>query len=185
MRLIVGLGNPGRRYADTRHNVGYAVVANLVAAGRLGPPRLQSGCQLWRAEGLLLATPASFMNLSGAPVGALVHFFRVPVANLLVVHDELDLPLGILRFKAGGGHGGHNGLRSIAQVVGADFGRLRVGIGRPPAGGAGAADYVLARPAGEEAAALAAAIVAAATAAALWCERGIDAAMAAVHRRHK
>jgi peptidyl-tRNA hydrolase, PTH1 family len=151
MILVVGLGNPGKSYEDTRHNVGFAVVDALARA---------AGADAWRdkfsgfvARGrlgstdLALLKPQTFMNLSGQSVQPAAAFFKVPAASVLVVHDELDLPFGELRLKQGGGHAGHNGLRSIIERLGtADFGRLRVGIGRPPPGYRGdVASYVLSR----------------------------------------
>lgn len=151
MLLVVGLGNPGKSYEDTRHNVGFAVVDALARA---------AGADAWRekfsgfvARGrlgstdLALLKPQTFMNLSGQSVQPAAAFFKVPAVSVLVVHDELDLPFGELRLKQGGGHAGHNGLRSIIERLGtADFGRLRVGIGRPPPGYRGdVASYVLSR----------------------------------------
>lgn len=152
--LVVGLGNPGPQYAGNRHNVGQMVLDVLagrmsgsftshkaraaVLDGRLG--MLPGGVPGPRA---ILAKPASFMNVSGGPVGALVKFYDVDPDHLLVVHDELDLPPDTLRLKLGGGEGGHNGLRSISQALGTrNYLRLRVGVGRPP-GRMDPADYVL------------------------------------------
>jgi PTH1 family peptidyl-tRNA hydrolase len=150
--LIVGLGNPGPKYAATRHNIGFAVVDGLAvqlgarlarhkramalaAEGRLGVPG--SG------ESVVLLEPLSFMNESGGPVKALMGFYGVDAAQLIVIHDELDLPLGSIRTKLGGGDNGHNGLRSIRSSLGSgDFFRVRVGIGRPN-GRQDPADYVL------------------------------------------
>lgn len=152
--LVVGLGNPGPTYAGNRHNVGQMVVD--VIAGRVAGSftshkaraavlDARLGTLLGGAPGprVILAKPASFMNVSGGPVGALCAFYGVEVDRLLVVHDELDLPAETLRLKRGGGEGGHNGLRSISAVLGSrDYVRLRVGIGRPP-GRMDPADYVL------------------------------------------
>jgi len=151
--LVVGLGNPGPTYAGNRHNVGVMVVD--VLAARLGErwSARRARAELVQARlapvagvpgpRLVLAKPMSFMNLSGGPVGELARFFRTPPAQVLVVHDDLDLPYGTLRLKRGGGEGGHNGLRSVTQVLGTrDYSRLRVGIGRPP-GRMDPADFVL------------------------------------------
>ncbi|WP_324650673.1 aminoacyl-tRNA hydrolase [Georgenia sp. H159] len=152
--LVVGLGNPGPKYAGNRHNVGRMVVDTLarragstltshkarahVADARLGV--LPGGAPGPR---VVLAIPGTYMNLSGEPVSALLRFYGITPERLLVVHDELDLPPSTLRLKRGGGEGGHNGLRSISGSVGSkDYVRLRVGIGRPP-GRMDAADYVL------------------------------------------
>ena len=145
--LIVGLGNPGPRYAATRHNAGFFVLDEL--ADRIGTGFKAHKGQADVAEGRLagrsvvLAKPRTFMNTSGGPVAQVSRFFKVPVGQLLVVHDELDLPFGALRLKRGGGEGGHNGLRSISSSLGAkDYVRVRFGIGRPP-GRQDPADYVL------------------------------------------
>ncbi|MET8166070.1 aminoacyl-tRNA hydrolase [Streptomyces sp. NPDC005329] len=150
--LIVGLGNPGPEYAMNRHNIGF-MVADLLAEriggrfkragkaqaqvveGRLGPPGTGS-------RRVVLAKPMSFMNVSGGPVNALRDFYKVPVANIVAVHDELDIDYGVLRLKLGGGDNGHNGLKSMTKVMGADYHRVRFGIGRPP-GRMQVADFVL------------------------------------------
>lgn len=152
--LVVGLGNPGPKYAGNRHNVGRMVIDTLarragstltshkarahVADARLGV--LPGGAPGPR---VVLAIPGTYMNLSGEPVSALLRFYGIDPERLLVVHDELDLPPNTLRLKRGGGEGGHNGLRSISSSIGTrDYVRLRVGVGRPP-GRMEAADYVL------------------------------------------
>ncbi|GLU90759.1 MULTISPECIES: aminoacyl-tRNA hydrolase [Agromyces] len=146
--LVVGLGNPGAQYAGNRHNVGQMVLDEL--AGRLGAPFKSHKTPSRVAEGflrpggpkLVLAKPNSYMNTSGGPVSALAKFYDVPAERLIVVHDELDLPFDTVRLKQGGGHGGHNGLRDISKALGADYLRVRVGIGRPP-GRQDPADFVL------------------------------------------
>ncbi|GAA2686552.1 aminoacyl-tRNA hydrolase [Streptomyces lunalinharesii] len=149
--LIVGLGNPGPEYAGNRHNVGF-MVADLLAErmggrfkahktraqvveGRIGPPGPSN-------RRVVVAKPSSFMNLSGGPTTALRDFFKVPVANIVAVHDELDIDYGTLRLKLGGGDNGHNGLKSITKSLGAEYHRVRFGIGRPP-GRMPVADFVL------------------------------------------
>lgn len=146
--LVVGLGNPGPQYEKTRHNIGFMVVDTLAdrERSRLSVHK-KSGAEAVtvRIAGrqVILAKPRSYMNLSGRPIAALARFFSVDPANLIVVHDELDLDYGTLRLKLGGGEGGHNGLRSISQALGTkDYLRTRVGIGRPP-GRMDPADYVL------------------------------------------
>ena len=139
--LVVGLGNPGPTYAGTRHNAGFMVVDLL--AHRLGAAFKAHRGRADVVEGafpgpggapvpVVLMKPKCFMNESGGPVASLRNFFKVPVPQILVVHDELDLPFGILRLKAGGGPGGHNGLRSVTGALGSgEFVRIRFGIGRP------------------------------------------------------
>jgi PTH1 family peptidyl-tRNA hydrolase len=163
--LIVGLGNPGPSYSGHRHNVG-AMVAEALAARtgaslrshkaraaaaevRLSAPqgRPSGGPQGGTPAGVpsraIIAKPLTFMNESGGPVAGLLSFYKVPVENLIVIHDDLDIPFPEVRLKLGGGEGGHNGLRSITKSVGTrDYLRVRVGIGRPP-GRMDAADYVL------------------------------------------
>jgi peptidyl-tRNA hydrolase, PTH1 family len=148
--LVAGLGNPGREYAGNRHNVGF-LVADLLASrvgakfGRskrahaeVAEARLGFG-----GPRLVLVKPLTFMNLSGGPVVSLAQFFKVPVANVVAVHDELDVPFGQVRVKRGGGEGGHNGLRSMSKSLATkDYARVRVGIGRPP-GRQDPADFVL------------------------------------------
>lgn len=148
--LVVGLGNPGREYAGNRHNVGF-MVADLLA-GRIGAKFSRHRRAVAEvAEGrlglggprLILAKPLTYMNLSGGPVAALAQFYKVPVAQVVAVHDELDIPYGQLRIKRGGGEGGHNGLRSMSKSLGSkEYARVRFGIGRPP-GRQDPADYVL------------------------------------------
>ncbi|WP_333767372.1 aminoacyl-tRNA hydrolase [Streptomyces sp. IBSBF 2435] len=140
--LVAGLGNPGPEYAANRHNIGF-MVADLLAErigghfkrsgkaqaqvveGRLGPPGPLS-------RRVVLAKPMTFMNLSGGPVTALKDFYKVPTERIIAVHDELDIPYAALRLKLGGGDNGHNGLKSITKSLGADYLRVRAGIGRPP-----------------------------------------------------
>ena len=150
--LIVGLGNPGPEYAMNRHNVGF-MVADLLAEriggkfkragkaqaqvieGRIGPPGPAN-------RRVILAKPMSYMNLSGGPVNALRDFYKVPLAHVVAIHDELDIDYGVLRLKLGGGDNGHNGLKSMTKVMGPDYHRVRFGIGRPP-GRMQVADFVL------------------------------------------
>ncbi|MBE1597857.1 peptidyl-tRNA hydrolase [Streptomyces sp. 1222.2] len=150
--LVAGLGNPGPEYAANRHNVGF-MVADLLAEriggrfkragkaqaqvveGRIGPPGPAN-------RRVILAKPMSFMNLSGGPVTALRDFYKVPVANIVAIHDELDIDYGTLRLKLGGGDNGHNGLKSMTKAMGPEYHRVRFGIGRPP-GRMQVADFVL------------------------------------------
>jgi PTH1 family peptidyl-tRNA hydrolase len=155
--LVVGLGNPGKEYAANRHNVGF-MVADLLAS-RVGAKFGRSKrAHAEVAEGrlglggpkLVLAKPLTYMNLSGAPVVSLAQFFKVPVTNVIAVHDELDVPFGQVRAKRGGGEGGHNGLRSMSKSLSdKEYARVRFGIGRPP-GRQDPADYVLSDFSGAE-----------------------------------
>lgn len=132
IKVIAGLGNPGAEYNETRHNVGFMVVDKLVGSGwreRNGATAVKWRCgsaEIW------LVKPLRYMNQSGEPIRDLLRFYQIPPAGLLVVHDELDLPLGVLRAKFGGGSAGHNGVRSIEDALGTnEFARIRIGIGRP------------------------------------------------------
>jgi peptidyl-tRNA hydrolase, PTH1 family len=145
--LVVGLGNPGPRYAANRHNVGFLVVDELAARiggtfkGHKGGADVLEGRLAGRR--VVLAKPRSFMNVSGGPVVGTARFFKVDPADLVVVHDELDIPFATVRLKLGGGENGHNGLRSISKSLGTrDYLRVRFGIGRPP-GRMDPADFVL------------------------------------------
>jgi PTH1 family peptidyl-tRNA hydrolase len=146
--LVAGLGNPGREYADTRHNVGF-MVADELARRHGGSWRAKFSGDLaeMRLDGLRLALlkPQTYMNESGRSVGSAVRFFKVDPETLLVVHDEVDLEPGRLQVRLGGGFAGHNGLRSVAQLLGTgDFARLRIGVGRPERGDPRpVADFVL------------------------------------------
>jgi len=147
--LIVGLGNPGSQYARTRHNVGFWLLDQLAASG--ADLRVESkfqaevGTLKFGGRRVALLKPTTYMNLSGQAVGAYARYYKIQPAAILVVHDELDLAPGTVRLKRGGGHGGHNGLRDITAQIGAEFLRLRLGIGHP-----GSADkvveYVLGNP---------------------------------------
>jgi len=145
--LVVGLGNPGPEYADTRHNVGFRVVELLAAragGGRFSRHKSNADVLEGRLAGrrVVLAKPRTYMNVSGAPVAGLVRYYG---GELVVVHDDLDLGFGVVRLKQGGGEGGHNGLRSISTSLGTkDYLRVRFGIGRPP-GRQDPADFVLKR----------------------------------------
>ncbi|PWR12828.1 aminoacyl-tRNA hydrolase [Micromonospora acroterricola] len=148
--LVVGLGNPGREYAGNRHNVGF-MVADLLA-GRVGArfgrhkravAEVAEGRLGFGGPKLVLAKPLTYMNLSGGPVAALAQFYKVPPAQVIAVHDELDIGYGQVRVKCGGGEGGHNGLRSMSKSLGTkEYVRVRFGVGRPP-GRQDPADYVL------------------------------------------
>lgn len=139
VRLIAGLGNPGPEYHETRHNAGFMVLDRL--ADQAGIPLSRKafsglcGEGRWQGTRLFLLKPLTYMNLSGRSVAAALRFYKLTPAELIVVHDELDLPFGQVKVKEGGGHGGHNGLRSLMAELGSgDFVRIRVGIGRPAKG---------------------------------------------------
>lgn len=147
MKVIVGLGNPGIRYQGTRHNIGFRVVDRLAEINRIpiSTKRFKSiyGTGRIDSQRVVLLKPMTFMNRSGEAVKKTVDFFRVGMEDLVVVQDDLDLPLGRLRFKRRGGDGGHQGVRSVIESMGGNtFLRLKVGIGRPPRG-MDPADYVL------------------------------------------
>lgn len=140
MKLIVGLGNPGVKYAATRHNIGFMVAERLAAASGIalkkkGHQGLYGVGKIAGCETLILL-PQTFMNRSGVSVNSALKSLGAQPGDLVVVHDEIDLPFGQVRIKAGGGHGGHNGIRSICDAIGSrDFVRIRVGVGRPPGEG--------------------------------------------------
>jgi PTH1 family peptidyl-tRNA hydrolase len=146
-QLVIGLGNPGPRYAATRHNAGFLVVDLLAEriGGRFKSHKGRGDVVEGRLAGqpVVLAKPRSYMNESGGPIVSIARFYKVPVERITVVHDDLDVSFGALRLKRGGGDGGHNGLRSTTSALGSkDYLRVRFGIGRPP-GRQDPADYVL------------------------------------------
>lgn len=148
LRLVVGLGNPGPRYAATRHNIGFRVLDRLAAEFGIEVSREKFTAVFGRGRiadvDVVLAKPLAFMNRSGPPVRNLADFFRISSQGLLVLHDDIDLDYGRLKIKEKGGHGGHNGIRSLIDAFdGGDFARLRVGIGRSETGEQPVADYVL------------------------------------------
>ncbi|WP_219415802.1 aminoacyl-tRNA hydrolase [Pseudonocardia nigra] len=153
--LVIGLGNPGSGYAETRHNVGFQVVellAERAGGGRFSKHRSNADVFEGRIAGrrVVLGKPRTYMNVSGGPVAGLAKYFSVPTEDLIVVHDDLDLGFGVIRLKRGGGEGGHNGLRSISSSIGTrGYLRVRFGIGRPP-GRQDPADFVLKRFSGAE-----------------------------------
>ena len=146
MILIVGLGNPGKNYDGTKHNVGFAVVERLAQRNGFGTSKTWKNSTIFSGvlagTKVICAQPQTYMNLSGEAVGALLRYYKLSTRELIVVHDELDFPPGKVRIKQGGGHGGHNGLRSIIAHADKDFIRLRLGIGKPGRENGGA-DHVL------------------------------------------
>src|SRR5688572_9748006 len=184
MRLIVGLGNPGAKYRDTPHNAGFWVCERLAQRHALGPEstRFQALVQRGRIRGheVALLRPQTFMNLSGQSVAEALRYLPVD-DSLLVVFDDMDLPAGRLRIRMGGGHGGHNGMRSIIECIGReDFPRVRIGVGRPRAGGTASrvtAGHLLSKLPEAERARFSEATDRAADAVELLLERGVQAAM--------
>src|SRR6266545_932148 len=179
MKLIIGLGNPGPEYAGTRHNVGFDVIDYLAAAPGCTPFREKFEAFVSELkegdETVLLVKPLTFMNLSGRAVRAILDFYKVPVENLLVVCDDFNLPLGKLRVRTKGSHGGQNGLRNIQEQLGTDaYARLQIGVGEP---GFDAVDHVLSKFKPGERAAVEDAIATAAQAALTWMRKGAEAAM--------
>ncbi|MDN5938849.1 MAG: aminoacyl-tRNA hydrolase [Salinisphaera sp.] len=185
IRALVGLGNPGPEHARQRHNVGFWL-ADALAADAGEDFRVQRRLKGWSAQfdcagvPLRLFKPATFMNRSGEAVGAFAAYYHLDSTDLLIVHDDLDLPTGTIRLKRGGGHGGHNGLRDLHRVLGADYARLRIGIGHP-----GHKDrvlgYVLGAPGAEEAQALAAGLERAVAGMELMLGQGWDKAVQYLH----
>lgn len=144
--LITGLGNPGRKYAANRHNIGFMTLDRLAEQYQISLGKVQNKALVGNGriakQSVILAKPQTYMNLVGDAVGPLALYYRIPPERVLVVYDELDLPFGSIRLRPGGGAGGHNGMRSLIHHLGPDFPRLRLGIGRPP-GQMPAAAYVL------------------------------------------
>ena len=145
--LIAGLGNPGREHRKNRHNIGFMVVDQVAKKMGISLSRMQSRAMLgqgfWEGRKVILVKPLTFMNLSGQAICSLLKFYKVPAANLMVVHDDIDLSTGTLRLRPGGGSAGQKGVASIIERLGdSNFARLRFGVGRPP-GRMEAADYVL------------------------------------------
>lgn len=134
MKIIVGLGNPGRKYETTRHNVGWLALDRMIEDWRATGPTVRNQAEVWSAtvagEKVLLVKPQTFMNLSGRAVAPLVQFYKCEPQDLIVIHDELDLAPATMKIKTGGGNGGHNGLKSIDECLGtSDYHRVRIGIG--------------------------------------------------------
>jgi len=179
VKLVAGLGNPGSEYTGTRHNVGYEVVDVIAkrhgAAFDFADMNRDAATAKWRRpdEPVLLAKPLTFMNLSGYAVAGLARFYKIEVPDLIVVTDDVNLPLGRLRARASGSEGGHNGLRSVAEVLGTtDYPRLRVGVGRGD-NRRDLADHVLARFESDEQPGIEAAITRAADAVETWISQGL------------
>jgi PTH1 family peptidyl-tRNA hydrolase len=181
LKAIVGLGNPGAKYAGTRHNVGFVVADELVRRANIAfeASPVEALVARWRrmsADDVLIAKPLTFMNESGGPIGGLMRYFKIDPGDVLVVVDDIALPLGRLRARATGSAGGHNGLKSVITHVGADFPRLRVGVGRGDSR-RDLADHVLARFETGETAEVARMTTRAADAAEMFITDGIAAVM--------
>jgi peptidyl-tRNA hydrolase, PTH1 family len=178
MKAIVGLGNPGREYAGTRHNIGFDVVDEVARRWtvQLRPWKSVADVAVVGARGAVLVEPLTFMNLSGDAVGRIAAFHKLEPSDVLVVVDEVQLPLGRIRLRRSGSAGGHNGLKSIIQHVGVEFPRLRVGVGRGDPNW-DLADHVLARFSRDEREVAADAVKRAADAVELFVEEGLEAAM--------
>jgi PTH1 family peptidyl-tRNA hydrolase len=180
MKVVVGLGNPGSKYHGTRHNVGYAVIDSLAAGPGVGRflDRFQAEVAEWMtgSEKVLLVKPATFMNLSGRAVRQVVDFYQLPLPELLVVCDDVNLPLGKLRFRSKGSAGGHNGLRDIQSHLGTgDYSRLRIGVDAP--GQEDMVDHVLSRFKPGERVVIEDAVALAAQAVEVWVREGIQVCM--------
>lgn len=191
--LIVGLGNPGEQYARTRHNVGFWVINALARRAGTQPKAVGSlmhiGLGTLQGQRVALVKPKTYVNLSGRAVAQALQWTGCTLQRTIVAYDELDLPAGALRIRAGGGHGGHNGLKSIAQHAGLDFIRVRIGIGRPVIGGEPSwdpdvvADWVLSPPTPADRERIEAAVARACDAIELILAEGVEAAAAAFNRK--
>ena len=187
MKLVAGLGNPGRRYEGTRHNVGFEVLDALARTQRLewesAPRGVEALVARWRSADTVLAKPLTFMNLSGPAIVALLQFYKIGLADLFVVLDDVNIELGRLRARARGSAGGHNGLKSIAEALGSEeYARMRIGVGRGD-DRRDLADHVLAKFDAEERAIVAEAVSRSADAAELFVAEGIGPVMNRYNRK--
>jgi len=187
--LLVGLGNPGREYKDNRHNVGFMLIDRLCVLLDVRVNRLQSKALVavaaYRGSKIILAKPQTYMNLSGQAVRGLARFYKLPLENVMVAHDDLDLPFGAIRIRPGGGPGGQKGVASIIEHLGSkDFPRLRIGIGRPP-GRMDPADYVLQDFPSADLVTLSETLGRAAEAALVFVTEGVEAAMNRFNGKHE
>ncbi len=179
--LVAGLGNPGREYRENRHNIGFMLIDRLCRELLITPGKVQSKALIasgqYGGKKVILAKPQTYMNLSGQAIGGLMRFYKIPIERLLVAHDDLDLPLGTIRLRPGGGSAGQKGVASTIQQLGTQhFSRLRLGIGRPP-GQMDPAAYVLQDFTRQEKAEVEAVLDRAAKAVLTFIELGVEAAM--------
>jgi peptidyl-tRNA hydrolase, PTH1 family len=179
--LIVGLGNPGREYKENRHNVGFMLVDRLAVRFNAHNMKVQAKAivisTLWEDRKIFLAKPQTYMNLSGTSVQGLIRFYKLPLENLLIAHDDLDLPFGTLRIRPGGGPGGQKGIDDTITRMGTqEFARLRIGIDRPP-GRMDPANYVLQDFPSKDLITLSQILDRAADSAQTWVKEGLDSAM--------
>lgn len=186
MKCIVGLGNPGKKYEQTRHNIGFMVVDELLSRFQVTQMQHKFKCDYaivhHGATKLMFVKPQTYMNLSGEGVRPLIDYYDIDVANLLVIYDDLDLPVGKIRLREKGGHGGHNGIRSLLQHLATkDFKRLRIGIGRPM-DQTPIVDYVLAPFTKEESPTIERVILQAADACEAWLEKSFPEVMNTFNR---
>lgn len=187
IRLVAGLGNPGRKYEETRHNVGFLILDRLAAAkGESWADEKKWETKILRSGDVFFLKPQTFMNLSGKAIAAVANFYKVAPRQLLVVYDDVDLPLGRIRLRPDGSAGGHNGIKSIIDYLGArDFPRVRVGIGRSDKPGADTVGHVLGKFAPEDQEKLEKSLQDAVAAVECALARGLDAAMNQFNRREK
>jgi PTH1 family peptidyl-tRNA hydrolase len=181
MKIVVGLGNPGRKYNGTRHNVGFEVLTRLAQRYDVGRPKAKFSAEvaetIIRNQKTILLSPLTYMNLSGQSVRAAVDFYKLPLTDLLVICDDINLDVARLRFRPSGSAGGQNGLKDIIQRLGSQtFGRLRVGVGRPPPNW-DAADFVLGKFSQEDQSEIDSCVARAVDAVEVWVEQGIEPAM--------
>ena len=181
MKLVVGLGNPGKKYSGTRHNIGFEVLGSLAQRYDVGRPKAKFNAEvaetMIKNQKTILLSPLTYMNLSGQSVRAAVDFYKLPLADILVICDDINLDAGRLRFKPNGSAGGQNGLKDIINRLSSqEFNRLRVGVGRPPPNW-DVADFVLGKFLEEDRGTMELAVDRAANAVEVWVEQGIQPAM--------
>ncbi|PLX51469.1 MAG: aminoacyl-tRNA hydrolase [Desulfobulbaceae bacterium] len=187
MYLIVGLGNPGDKYSNTRHNIGFMVLDRLLTEAAARPLASKWKAMIWKGllagQGIVMVKPQTFMNLSGEAVEPIASYYKIAPQNIIVIHDDLDLQCGTIKLSTKKGPGGHNGIKSIIQRLGTNtFNRVRIGIGRPPLA-MPVERYVLAKFSADEQELITPAIARAGEAVSLIAEKGLAGAMQEMHRR--